>query len=320
VVIAVIVVLVSLYAWYKIPKNQKTKEFIKKLNLGMGNQPEVEKNGEEEKDKVPPSIEFRGLGKYQDKDRSNVEVLSTLDLPEPLDCESVLNGDQPTMDEFCLRMKNKGYAIIRIDDHRRDIGKQLGMVTDKFFNETSFEEKKNMMEPDRNNLGYVHVQSVREYIKLRTTDPPNLWPKSEEFKQIFNEFFETFYKIAEATFVGFSNHFEEEKEDVLIPEENLDAIKSFIHQKSSVSIIKYFPHDEEPEKCVCAEHKDTGLMTYILNTGVPSLQIYDKEIDKYVRIEDISSQNDLIVFFWAKRFLCLLLAIKYTLVPLIVCI
>jgi isopenicillin N synthase-like dioxygenase len=77
------------------------------------------------------------------------------------------------------------------------------------------------------------------------------------------------------------------------------AIEDFVREKSSVSMIHYYPQ-EDVNACVCEEHKDTGLLTAVFKTGVPSLQMWDKASDKYVKIEELAADSELILFMGEK--------------------
>lgn len=72
-----------------------------------------------------------------------------------------------------------------------------------------------------------------------------------------------------------------------------------MREKSSVSMIHYYPQDREGS-CVCEEHKDTGLLTAVFKTGVPSLQMWDKHSQKYAKIEELVGDSDLVLFMGEK--------------------
>jgi len=50
------------------------------------------------------------------------------------------------------------------------------------------------------------------------------------------------------------------------------------------------------KKNVCDDHRDTGLFTLLLRTDVPSLEVYDKSIGKYVAVESLVDPTDIIVY------------------------
>jgi len=84
----------------------------------------------------------------------------------------------------------------------------------------------------------------------------------------------------------------------LIAEKDYKAIEEFLPSKSSVSMIKYFPLQEAKE--VCSEHTDTGILTFITRTNRPSLEIWDRSIHKYVKIEELVEVGDIVVFVGEK--------------------
>lgn len=64
-------------------------------------------------------------------------------------------------------------------------------------------------------------------------------------------------------------------------------------------MIHYFPQSKQCA-CVCEEHKDTGLLTAVFKTGVPSLQMWDKQKKLYLKIEEMVNDNDLVLFMGEK--------------------
>jgi isopenicillin N synthase-like dioxygenase len=66
-----------------------------------------------------------------------------------------------------------------------------------------------------------------------------------------------------------------------------------------VSLIHYFPQDFE-NSLACDEHRDSGLLTAIVKTGVPSLQVWDKHHKKYLKIEEMVQDDEMIVFMGEK--------------------
>jgi len=100
---------------------------------------------------------------------------------------------------------------------------------------------------DNNNIGYVNV-NVREYIKLRPGDPDDLWPSIESFRTAYETFYTMYFKLAVTLFQIFAEYNENSTGKCLIEPEKFDAINQFLEEKSSVSVIHYFEHDESPKK------------------------------------------------------------------------
>jgi len=170
----------------------------------------------------------------------------------------------------------------------------LTEVTFQFLSQDLDIKKKNM-EKDGNNLGFVHIPRVREYIKLRPSDPDELWPSyPTDFKDTYNAFFSKYSEIAFSSFDILVEYVEQNSTEPLINPVHVSAIKQFLSEKSSVSMIKYFELKEATE--VCAEHTDTGILTFITRTHRPSLEIWDKHEQKYIKIEELLEVGDIILF------------------------
>jgi len=156
----------------------------------------------------------------------------------------------------------------------------------------------------KQNIGYIHITGIREYIKLRPSDEENYWPrKPEGFRAIFDNFFISYKNIANTCLEILSNFVEEGRHNPkklpLIDKEKLEAIQEFLDSKSSVSMIHYF-QNKENETCACGEHTDTGILTLLMHTQVPSLEIWDKSLEKFVKIEELTESTDLILFMGEK--------------------
>jgi len=155
------------------------------------------------------------------------------------------------------------------------------------------------MDKDNNNIGYVSIGDIREYIKLRSTDPEELWPTHpENFKEIFDNFNEIYSKFAFATFEALASSIDLEDGLPLIALDDYTEIKKFLAEKSSISMIKYNALEKECE--VCDEHTDTGILTFITRTNRPGLEIWDKHENKYLKIEEFLEMGDILVFLSEK--------------------
>eukprot|EP01124_Arcella_intermedia_P029472 TRINITY_DN6228_c0_g2_i1.p1 TRINITY_DN6228_c0_g2~~TRINITY_DN6228_c0_g2_i1.p1 ORF type:complete len:309 (+),score=102.48 TRINITY_DN6228_c0_g2_i1:23-949(+) len=189
-------------------------------------------------------------------------------------------------------LKTRGYCPIKVDPSVKETSSRLSQVGLEYLAQ-ELEVKKVNSDPDGNNLGYVHIPGVREYIKLRTTDPSSSWPTHPpQFQEVFKKFFDTYAEIAFASF-DLLAAFEEDSKP-LIPKEHADAVREFLPLKSSVSLIKYYALEKDSE--VCAEHTDTGILTFITRTNRPSLEIWDNLEGKYVQVEQFLEEGDLVVF------------------------
>jgi len=161
------------------------------------------------------------------------------------------------------------------------------------------------------NLGYVSVK-VREYIKLRLSDPAELWPtQPDDFTDTFKNVFNKMKELTWCVFLGVAA--DGEGNSRLLEEESVAAIRSFIDAKSSLSIIHYFKtenkeekEEEEKEKGneegtseklqskdgegrydVCGLHRDSGILTCAVSSSVQGLEMFDFKLNGWVKIEEL---------------------------------
>jgi isopenicillin N synthase-like dioxygenase len=98
--------------------------------------------------------------------------------------------------------------------------------TGKRYFAQSNEEKDKNKDVDNGNVGYVRIDGLREYIKLRPTDPEQLWPTLPSFKSAFDSFYNTNKAIVWNCFVGLAHHLEELDGRVLLKPEELGMPKT----------------------------------------------------------------------------------------------
>jgi len=76
----------------------------------------------------------------------------------------------------------------------------------------------------------------------------------------------------------------------------------FVPEGSSFSVIKYWGSNgkEEEEHELVGEHVDTGLMTVIRIAEEPGLRIYDQLHERWIEVEKLGQENDLVLFLGTK--------------------
>jgi hypothetical protein len=164
----------------------------------------------------------------------------------------------------------------------------LKNISKQYFEQPQ-EIKNNNADVDRNNLGYVVVPGVREYLKVNPTTNilPTYINRYYSFVRMISkligpinspssEAFSTHFLNGATTLPGPAltalrkrsrvdyvqvlkghNRHHEEKDTRLIPDETVAAIQEFVPVKSSVSVIHYLA--QEDDKCACEEHTGTSL-------------------------------------------------------------
>lgn len=116
---------------------------------------------------------------------------------------AVLKQDTNTLKSIIEQFISQGYAAIDIselfekDSSNQDQFDRLFSSSSSFFK--SAEEKIRLTDEKRafENIGYLKIGDVREYIKLRTGDSESVWPKEPtSFKEDFIRVFDFIKKIA----------------------------------------------------------------------------------------------------------------------------
>jgi len=228
--------------------------------------------------------------------RDGMPAITELQLPTKIPLSELMTESAEVQKTFCLSIKQRGYALINVDvEETRNAFKEFERSLEEYFLQPADVKALNLDE-DKNNLGYVTCGSIREYIKLRPTDTENLWPTMESFKPAYSAMFSQYLEMAFTAFKLLATYMDKEdaKQSTLIPPESYDAITEFLRIKSSLSGIRYYK--QEPNTEVCDEHTDTGILTFITKTQIPSLEMWDRTVNKYVKLEELVGEGDVIIF------------------------
>eukprot|EP01122_Echinamoeba_exundans_P012382 TRINITY_DN5153_c0_g1_i2.p1 TRINITY_DN5153_c0_g1~~TRINITY_DN5153_c0_g1_i2.p1 ORF type:complete len:334 (-),score=58.15 TRINITY_DN5153_c0_g1_i2:21-884(-) len=232
--------------------------------------------------------------------RDAMKGTTDVSLPIRVSAAALLAGDENQRRNLIQSLKKHGYAIIQMDDQTTLAAKNLENIAWKYFAQPDDVKDRNSG-ADRSNLGYIRVKGTREFIKLRPSDETRLWPNKEalpDFEQIYRDFYQRMFTLVWSAFRTLADS-PGTGNSPLLNQNQIAAIEDFVREKSSVSMIHYYPQAEK-ESCVCEEHKDTGLLTAVFKTGVPSLQMWDKASEKYVKIEELANDSELILFMGEK--------------------
>jgi len=141
---------------------------------------------------------------------------------------------------------------------------------------------------------------VREYLKLRISDEESYWPKFPlDFRDHFTKMYDFMHELAWACLITLANN-KLKNNNPLLTTQQLSAIKDFAYKKSNISIIHYYPIASSSNKIACAEHRDTGLITLLVSSNVPGLQIFDNFTKSYNEIEKILPEYSVVVMVGQK--------------------
>lgn len=166
--------------------------------------------------------------------------------------------------------------------------KELFQERDAYF-KLDMSEKEKSKTVDRTNMGYIHVPSIREYLKLRPFEP-ELWPDNPpSLKKAFQNAFDSLKTIAWETFLCVADYEGHQLGDP----KTMEAVENFVHTKSSLSLIHYFALND-PSLCPCDAHEDTGLITLGGFTDLPGLKMWDRVRKEWVEVEELMKPNDLV--------------------------
>lgn len=85
-------------------------------------------------------------------------------------------------------------VFIQMDAATASAAKNLEAAASSYFKLPQEEKDKNNG-ADGNNLGYIKVSGIREFIKVRPSDSSYLWPSEQlvpEFKGVYSDFYERY--------------------------------------------------------------------------------------------------------------------------------
>ena len=87
-----------------------------------------------------------------------------------------------------------------------------------------------------------------------------------------------------------------------LPQATLKPIKDFFPEGSSVSVIRYFAASDQETNLhsPCDEHFDTGVLTLIMISEVPGLEVQDQKSGKWLELEKLGTPGDLVVIMGRK--------------------
>jgi len=221
-------------------------------------------------------------------------------LPYSIKLDDLLSNRKVAVYQFMEDLKNRSYSCIKVDSSLREVSENLTQAALEYLSQDMDIKIKNK-DPLGNNIGFIEIANIREYIKLRPKDLPHLWPQHPiHFKKAFDVFHEKYSRISLKCFEILSEwvDVDEPEPQRYIRKEDHDIISQVLEERSSLSMIKYFPLKEPTE--VCDEHTDTGILTFITRTHRPALEIWDRSEKKYVKIEEILDVGDIVVFVGEK--------------------
>jgi len=211
---------------------------------------------------------------------------------------------------FKACMEQQGFAVLTMDETlKSDVLNYLAGVK-TFFSQDSASKLQlsSQTELMKKNEGYLLVAEIKEYLKLKKPHPKIPYP--ENFSELFDKCFDSFFKLSDKCFEILATDTNSEGQPYM-KTELFQAIRSRTKDRSSISVIHYFPRnapkegeekthydrDQEGTEGVnvpSKEHTDTGVLTFILCSRVPGLQVQNKSTGEWTPVEILNDpESDL---------------------------
>src|SRR3990167_6208783 len=213
--------------------------------------------------------------------------------------DAVFQHDKTALNILAESLQQRSYAILRYNDLDKiqEFHNLINSVN-QFFCASPNEKQKLEKE---SNIGYVDIPEIREFLKFRTSEVVEL----EECIPNFVKGTDSLQTLANICWSCFS-HLISVSATPISTEEQKD-LKLCLEERASLSIIHYYPagvnestQDSEntaqiPAEAdktngvlhVCSKHQDTGLMTLVMTSGIPGLDVYDTLEKKWLKLEEM---------------------------------
>jgi len=120
---------------------------------------------------------------------------------------SIVKGKDDTLQKMCQCLKDNSYACISLSKNRNEQISALYRATNEFFSQ-SMEDKEINCDPKKENLGYIHIKGLNEYIKLRPDgDRKGEWPVNpKDYKNVYDGIVPVFQDLCWTVYTGLVNY------------------------------------------------------------------------------------------------------------------
>jgi len=219
----------------------------------------------------------------------------------------------PEFQQFCQDLLDEGFAVIGLGEKYKQEIDALNEVSKDFF-KLPPEIKLLNDDPKHEGLGYVGSNSHKEYLKLRRYGDRNKnWPNNPpQLRDIFIKGLDLFHEISwkiyqELSYFTLTNTNPKSKP---YSEEDWKGIKEAVFELGSIGATHYYPRNKKEADSsnlvdICDAHRDTGILTFVVVSEVPGLQLWDRKNNVWMDAEKIlhperNSQHILIVMMGEK--------------------
>jgi len=224
-----------------------------------------------------------------------------------------LNSLAPDSIEFkrlCDDLVCEGFAVIGIGDEFKEELSFIYKIAQEFFKLDKDTKMKNA-DPKKEGMGYVGSSEWKEYLKLRINgDRKDTFPEEPKgIKEAYKNSLSFFHKITWPILCELNAYTLKYTDPNTKPftETEWKGIEQAVIEIGSIGITHYYPRPDggDPLVDICSAHKDTGILTFVVVSEVPGLQVLDRKNKNWFDIERIlhperSKQNLLVVMMGEK--------------------
>jgi len=230
-------------------------------------------------------------------------------LPEPIPLSKIQNPEENTVKYLIQCLCDRGFVIFSTHEGNNNYDTQFDLLysgVKKFCSGTEMNLKQQYLDPKGENIGYIKIDDIREYLKLKQTNPIFENSTQPSLCTPFSTIFSLLLSTAWNSFLGIHSYLQKLHESnsklkPILSDSDLPVMYQCVSEMSSLSMIHYYKTGaNEPIYNVCDTHKDTGILTIIVCSDVSGLKVFDKMQDKFVDVESLVKSKDLIMIMGEK--------------------
>jgi isopenicillin N synthase-like dioxygenase len=220
-------------------------------------------------------------------------------LPAPILISDILSSDKKKgTTELCDAMMRHGFVVLRDDDEGVNKIRDCRAQVSQFFDSPKEEKLKHEVFVEsvagkrRVNRGYI-PQDQKEFFKMRLIDGEEAFPAQKGLFRSFSAAMNHMHDVARCSFEKLALGPGDGQR--WVTDDTLENTGPFRERGSSLSVIRYFDMSqkrEEEEHVPCDAHYDTGILTMILLSEVPGLQVENRETKEWIPIEKVGRPGD----------------------------
>jgi len=172
-----------------------------------------------------------------------------------------------------------------------EINSLYRVVQDFFKQETNI--KKINEDPKKEGMGYVETKT-KQYLKLRKYgDRTQKFPETpSDLKEKYVEGLNIFHSITWNILRELCRftHKYTNPEAIQFSDKDWNIIEDAVKEMGSIGVTHYSPRPKEEVDSsnmvdICSAHRDTGILTFVVVSEVPGLQVWDRSKDTWMDVE-----------------------------------